>query len=563
MKLQQSLFRAAHRILLLCGALAGFAGQTAAQTVTPASINVQASSPIHGGGSQNFPLQICLPPGSTVTNVDVFLLLDDTGSFASFSATVQSIFSNLVTSLETALPGVVFGFGVGRFEDYGGPGESFSNEDTEGRPFILNQPVVTAATAGGAAARNALITAALGREAPGFGGDGAETAIEALYQIATGLGFDGNGNGSAADSGTAGNPTTQTSPGASGDVPAFSSNVALTSGNLGGVGFRTGALHLVLLATDIGTVTAFPVGNPIPATVSNASGLTVPTSAFDNFERFGFVSNSVSTTGNTVAGAVVPTGGATLQAAISALNALGVRVIGMGPGAAPTTSVGPSSNEAVFLSALARLTGAVNAASTPLVFSTSVSVATLTSSIVAAITTTTTLPVDITVVPTTLPAGLTALFAPTVVNGVAPGGCADFIMTLQGGGGTISGAFDLRFQTVGSGSVLGLIPVTISSGTPPTTTCTAVVVASGKILTLRATDDTDPNPSIFIKDSASTFIAGPFTNAEQVHVRVVPAGTPFQTRLMGAISARVQLKGTPLVFATDSSGASSTPIPCP
>jgi len=118
-----------------------------AQTiVTPLSISV-TGGPVCSAGSQEFPVSITLPPDTIVDKVDVFLLFDDTGSFEGFVPTVASIFSALVTALEAALPGVEFGFGVGRFEDYGGPGTGFSDEDLVGRPFTLNQPIVTAATA--------------------------------------------------------------------------------------------------------------------------------------------------------------------------------------------------------------------------------------------------------------------------------------------------------------------------------------------------------------------------------------------------------------------------------
>src|SRR5215510_5474744 len=188
-----------------------------AQSVTPPGITISGGA-VCSGGSQTFPVSITLPPAAVVDKVDVFFLFDDTGSFAGFVPTVTSIFSGLVTSLEAALPGVNFGFGVGRFEDYGGPGAGFSGEDSEGRPFTLNQPIVTAATAGNPAARDTLISAALSRTAPGFGGDGPESAIaEGLFQVATGAGFDGDGNGSTLDSGPAWAAATQTSPGPSGD----------------------------------------------------------------------------------------------------------------------------------------------------------------------------------------------------------------------------------------------------------------------------------------------------------------------------------------------------------
>jgi len=93
-------------------------------------------------------------------------------------------------ALQAALPGVDFGFGVGRFEEYA----NFGGESAAGRPFILNQPIVASGTAGFSLS----IQSALDRMAPGFGGDGPETDIEALYQLVTGIGFDADyeyGNG--------------------------------------------------------------------------------------------------------------------------------------------------------------------------------------------------------------------------------------------------------------------------------------------------------------------------------------------------------------------------------
>ena len=218
-------------------------------------------------------------------------------------------------------------------------GRASPGEDPAGRPFTLNQPIITAADAGGAAARDALINAALDRTAPGDGGDRPESAVaEGLFQTATGIGFDGDGNGSTLDSGPAGLAATQTSPGTSGDVPAFSSNVAPASGALGGAGWRSDTLRLTILATDICPVAAFPAGASIPATITGAGAASVPVSAFACSSRFGFVSNSKTLEGNTVEGAVVPSDAGTVQNTLDALNTLGIRVLGMGPGATPTDS---------------------------------------------------------------------------------------------------------------------------------------------------------------------------------------------------------------------------------
>ncbi|HEV2847267.1 MAG TPA: prenyltransferase/squalene oxidase repeat-containing protein, partial [Thermoanaerobaculia bacterium] len=399
------------------------AGCASSGATDPRSITLGPSSPVCSGQSQTVPVSLGFPAGSVIDKVDVFLLFDDTGSFAGTVPSVTQIFSQLVGQLQTALPQVSFGFGVGRFEDYGGTGTSFSGENTTGRPFTLNQPIVTPEVPNFLN----LINSALNRTAPGFGGDGPETTLEALFQIATGLGFDGNGNGSLLNSGAAGAPLTQTSPGTSGDIPPFLSNVAPASGTLGGVGFRPGALHLVITAGDICTVAAFPTGTTIPTTIKGAGGATVPTSALRcsntlGFDRYGFVSNSLSTTGNTVSAAVAPRGSATVQATIDALNALGISVIGLAPGGvAIRNPVGPSTSPNVSLSALALLTGATDATGNPLVFNISGGTGPIRTAIAQAVTTAATRPRDVSLTFAGVPAGLGVTFTPPVVPGVGPG----------------------------------------------------------------------------------------------------------------------------------------------
>src|SRR5712691_9206524 len=84
-----------------------------AQTVEPMSKNITGGIP---PVCAIFPVKITLPPATVTDQVDVFFLFDDTGSFAPFAPSVVGIFSSLVSSLETQLPNVSFGFGVGRFE---------------------------------------------------------------------------------------------------------------------------------------------------------------------------------------------------------------------------------------------------------------------------------------------------------------------------------------------------------------------------------------------------------------------------------------------------------------
>ena len=441
-----------------------------AQTVSPAGITIPDSSPVCNGGMDTEEACITLPPGSIVDKVDVFFLFDDTGSFAEEAPGVIGIFSSLVTALETALPAVSFGFGVGRFEDYGGPGRFFGSGSVPSRPFLLNQPIITAADAGGASARDALITTALGNTAPGLGGDAPEAAIaEGLYQVATGVGFDGNGDSITTGLGglqPACSLVAQIGADGSGDVPAFSSCAALpASGTVGGAGFRTGALRLVILATDVCSIAAFDSTLGIPPSITG-TGSTEPTSAYQcspslGFARFGFVSDSLTAAGNTITDAVVPLGAGTVPSTIAALNAAGIRVMGMAPNGAPTADTFASGGPNGFLSALARTTGAVDGGGVPLVFDIGGGGDPLKDAIVAAIVTSSTSPIDINLMTAaTPPAGLSISFTPAVVLDVAPGGEACFDVKFTGTGSPM-GVFDLNFKDDASGAILGSIPGTI------------------------------------------------------------------------------------------------------
>ena len=104
--------------------------------------------------------------------VDVFLLFDDTGSFASAGPVVREAFPDIIDALEAQLSGASLAFGVGRFEEYG----NFAGEFDTGRPFILNQPIVDATATDFMIA----IDAALNRTAPGSGGDLPNSRLDTL-----------------------------------------------------------------------------------------------------------------------------------------------------------------------------------------------------------------------------------------------------------------------------------------------------------------------------------------------------------------------------------------------
>lgn len=277
---------------------------------------------------------LALAAASRKVPVDVFFLLDD-GQFMEFetlgvtpfqpgddrthSHAAQRIMNNLQQRLQDrvgalidagpVLPGMTkadldFAFGVGRYEDFGGPFARRTG-DNQARPFILNMPVLRSQHG----CFPQLFTQALSRTAPGLGTPTVgstpqfepNSGIEALYQIATGAGFDGNGGGTTTDSGGPASNQSQDTPGTSGDVPAVQflaqaapANVdddgepvfatansagVLTmitdpkdaarqipvpaSGNLGGVGWRRNAARFVILATDTATVAPTDTAPPV------------------------------------------------------------------------------------------------------------------------------------------------------------------------------------------------------------------------------------------------------------------------------------------------------------
>lgn len=414
--------------------------------VSPTSITTSLAI----GQTYSTPVSLTLPGSGSLTNlVDVFLLFDDTGSFTNNSPIVRAAFPQIISSLQTALPGLNLGFGVGRFEEYA----NFGSEYSSGRPFILNQPIVSQTTTGFSTS----IQNALNRVAPGYGGDLPETDIEALFQLVTGLGFDGNNNGTFSDSGAAGLASTQLTPGPSGDVPSFASYVAdlaagglPASGNIGGAGFRAGALPIVLIATDTGFAYQ-PKGE---TNITGVGGLSLPVSALTQSSRPTTPFNS----------------GAGIQETITALNALGALVIGLGTNAGATAA--PRSS----LEAIAKLTGAVNNTPTtiangtldPIAFGdpfyfqiASGFSASVVNGIIAAITNAaTSVSYDITL--RASDPRVHVAYTPGTVHGVGAGQTASFDVTFTGDGRPYR--FDLQFVREGTDVVLGSIPVVL--GTP-------------------------------------------------------------------------------------------------
>ena len=296
--------------------------------------------------------------------VDIALALDDSGSFVALGPTLAAQFPNIIATLQQRLPQFTIGFGVSRFEDYGDS------------PFILNQPIIEANTPGFAQA----IDAALQRAGNGTGagvGTTAESFLEALYQIATGFGYDGNANNSLLNQGPAGLVSTQTGANASHDIPPYSSFVPDPFGDpLGpvlpptdpqrtddGIGFRNPDavnqqefLRLVMVATDNNTVYRDDMQMAYTGVIDATTGL--PVTIDEATMELG------GATGPVLAGTVgVPlSDGAAIQETIDALINRQIRVIGIGgaTGASPNPPDDPTGPPRLSLESYSRLTGGIN-----------------------------------------------------------------------------------------------------------------------------------------------------------------------------------------------------------
>jgi hypothetical protein len=108
--------------------------------------------------------------------------------------------------------------------------------------------------------------------------------------------------------------------------------------------------------------------------------------------------------------------------------------------------------------------------------------------------------------------------------------------------------------------------ITVADAEAPVATYSKVPVGgAGKKIQygfrVAATDNVTASPQIFIKDSASSYIAGPFQTGDILkftqHAKKAPGTFPADA----PVTATVQLKGNPLVFAIDSVGNTSAAVP--
>ena len=75
-------------------------------------------------------------------------------------------------------------------------------------------------------------------------------------------------------------------------------------------------------------------------------------------------------------------------------------------------------------------------------------------------------------------------------------------------------------------------------------------------------DNVDPNPHIFVGDTESGFVAGPFENGDVVKITESNDEGPLSKPMAGVVVAHIILRGDALVYAVDASGNQSDPISC-
>jgi hypothetical protein len=75
---------------------------------------------------------------------------------------------------------------------------------------------------------------------------------------------------------------------------------------------------------------------------------------------------------------------------------------------------------------------------------------------------------------------------------------------------------------------------------------------------LTATDAVDPNPQITVADTASSFVAGPYSSGTKIKLTQAPGATPNAKPGPGVIDWHITLKGDAAVTATDGSDNSAT-----
>ena len=164
---------------------------------------------------------------------DIAFLLDTTGSMGGTISTMQSEFNSIVSTLSTTIPDAEYGFAS--FDDYNGISGGAD------LPFVLGQQITS---------DTARVQAAINSVSASGGGDEPESDLEAIYQALTGAGYDQGCDGTF-QSNTDGLPFIADPSDPFSGLAGEANNPATPgAGTKGGMGFRAGALPVLVYATD-------------------------------------------------------------------------------------------------------------------------------------------------------------------------------------------------------------------------------------------------------------------------------------------------------------------------
>jgi hypothetical protein len=122
--------------------------------------------------------------------------------------------------------------------------------------------------------------------------------------------------------------------------------------------------------------------------------------------------------------------------------------------------------------------------------------------------------------------------------------------------------------------------ITVPDSTPPAAACTPTTNPSGQkvppagepkgnsgqnpdgFYELTATDNVDDGSQVFLADSGSSAVFGPFASGVKIKLTQAPGATPGQKPGPGVIDWHITINGDAIVFAVDASGNVSARVSC-
>jgi hypothetical protein len=195
---------------------------------------------------------------------DVMFVLDETCSMTGTLDDIAANFQAVASQLNTLIPDITFG--VASYDDYG----FGAMGDTGDKPFYRWQQQTTDLGS---------VQGALSSLTADGGYDWPEGTIEALYQAATGFGYDQNCDGNY-DAQTDVRPfNTDPFDAFGGGTPGEAVPGTVGTGTEGGNGFRTGAVPILIYSTDAHLRNAFPPYGEGPKGSSPPTGCAMDAAA--------------------------------------------------------------------------------------------------------------------------------------------------------------------------------------------------------------------------------------------------------------------------------------------